>query len=280
MWNKLNISLKIWSLVLLSAILFFIIALFWYQDYSSIKEFLSEFIVWKNLILLFFIFWFSIFIWFISSFFIKNIFNDIELYNKKLKDYNHFLAHELKTPIAVINSNLEVLKYGFDEWKINDSKNELKNITKIIDWLLNFSESFNNLDKKELNVENFIKWLIWFNNNNINIVNTEFNFSIVTDDLLFERVVKNLIENAVKYSINKKVDIYIKKDRLVFINSVYKTLEKEELDMIFNKFYSKTCNENTWNGLWLPMIKEITKVLWFDLIVESTDNEFIVEIVY
>jgi his kinase A (phosphoacceptor) domain len=28
-----------------------------------------------------------------------------------LKDYNHYLAHELKTPISVIFSNLEVLKY-------------------------------------------------------------------------------------------------------------------------------------------------------------------------
>ena len=119
MWNKFNISFKIWSLVFISAILFFIIALFWYQDYSSIKIFLNEFFVWKNLVLLFFILLFSISIGFISSFFIKNIFVNIESYNNKLKDYNHFLAHELKTPIAVINSNLEVLKYGYDEWKIN-----------------------------------------------------------------------------------------------------------------------------------------------------------------
>jgi signal transduction histidine kinase len=43
------------------------------------------------------------------------------------------LAHELKTPISVISSNMDVLKYGFDEKIVKKSKQELKNMTKIID---------------------------------------------------------------------------------------------------------------------------------------------------
>jgi signal transduction histidine kinase len=43
--------------------------------------------------------------------FIKKIFKNIENNNHKLQEYNHFLAHELKTPIAVVQSNLDVLEY-------------------------------------------------------------------------------------------------------------------------------------------------------------------------
>jgi len=279
--NRQKLSLNIWFFVLVSGIIFFIISLYYYGDYHSIKTFFQEFLDERlNIILIIWIFILSIISWFFAYYISNNIYRSIEEYNKKLKDYNHFLAHELKTPIAVINSNLEVLKYGFDEEKITYSQNELKNITKIIDWLLKFSESFNNLEKKEINLENFIKSIVNFEeyNKSVKIINSEFNFSILTDEILFERIIKNLIENALKYSPNRQVNIYIKTNKITFKNELYKTLEKEELEKIFDKFYSSTCNESTWNWLWLPMIKEITKVLWYELQIDSYNNKFVVEI--
>ena len=59
-----------------------------------------------------------------------------------------------------------------------------------------------------------------------------------------------------------------------------KTLDNNELNKIFDKFYSSTCNENTWNWLWLPIIKEIIKVLWYELKVDSYEEKFKVEIFY
>lgn len=282
MTNTSNISFKIWWLVFLSAMLFFVIALFWYQDYSSAKVFLGEFFVWKNLILIIFLLLFSTVIWYISSFFIKNIFTDIEKYNKKLKDYNHFLAHELKTPISIVNSNLDVLKYWFDKEKVSNSQEELKNMTKIIDWLLNFSETIQISNKKDINLENFISGHISFINerNNITIINKEFNFSILTDEVLFERVLKNLVENALKYSVDSKLNIFIQKDKLIFENKVYTTFEDEELRKIFTKFYSKSYNENKWSGIWLWVVKEIVKVLWYEIKISSKDNKIVVEIIY
>ena len=281
--NKQKVSLNIWLFVFFSGILFLIISIYFYQDYSSIKLFFTEFFIRKiNIVLLFWVAFLSFLSWLFSYLIINNIFTNIEEYNNKLKDYNHFLAHELKTPISVINSNLEVLKYGFDEEKINNSKSELKNITKIIDWLLDFSESFSSLNKVEINVENFIKSSLNFNKlkSKINIINKEFNFSIITDELLFERVIKNLVDNALKYSPDQEVNIYIKNDKLIFKNTIYKNLNREELDKIFNKFYTSTCNENTWSWIWLPIIKEITKALWYELKISSNDNKFIVEIIF
>ena len=282
MKNHIHLSIKIWGLVFFSAILFFIIALFWYQDYSSVKIFLVDFFSYKNLILLVCLFIFSIIISFISSIFIKKIFQKIEINNKKLQEYNHYLAHELKTPISVIQSNLDVLKYWFDEEKIDSSKSELKNMTEIINGLLNFSETIQITNKTDINLENFIRKNLFFIEwkNNIEIINNEFNFSIRTDELLFERVVKNLIENALKYSLDEKLKIKIFSDKIIFENNIHVTLEQEALEKISTKFYSWSYNEKSWNWIWISMIQEILKTLWYKFKISSKDNKFIAEIIF
>lgn len=281
MKNYKHIWLKIFWVVFFCAILFFIIALFWYQDYSSIKVFIWEFFVWKNIILVFLLFLFSIIIWIISCFFIKKIFTDIENNNKKLQEYNHYLAHELKTPIAVVQSNLDVLEYWFDKEKIQWSKKELKNMVNIINGLLDFSQTIQITNKVDVNVENFIRKNLYFIqwSQNIEILNNEFNFSIYTDEILFERVIKNLIENALKYWLDKKIKIIITTQKIIFENNIHATLETQHIEKIFTKFYSWSYNGSQWNGLWIPMIQEILKTLWYSLEIKSQDNKFIAEII-
>ena len=229
MKNTTKISLQISLAIFLASIAFFVIALFWYNDYKSIKEFLNKFFILKNYILIATLFIFSVIIWYFSKVFIENIFQKIENSNKKLKDYNHYIAHELKTPISVISSNMEVLKYWFDQKIIDKSKMELKNMTKIIDGLLDFSETIRLENKKNINLENFLKTQINFleKKENIEIKNKLFNFHIKTDEVLFERVVKNLIENALKHSNDKKLKIIILENKLIFKNNVFKDLNSE-----------------------------------------------------
>jgi K+-sensing histidine kinase KdpD len=76
----------------------------------------------------------------------------------------------------------------------------------------------------------------------IEIKNNLFNFFIETDEVLFERVVKNLIENALKHSSDKKLEIIIQEDKLIFKNNVFKNLSLEEIEKIKQKFYSKSKN--------------------------------------
>jgi signal transduction histidine kinase len=86
--------------------------------------------------------------------------------NEKLKSYNHNLAHELKTPLSVIKSNLELLSLEYDEDLVKSSQEEIENMKNITDSLLFLSEnrsltdienlSFSSLlekyDKKDLNI--------------------------------------------------------------------------------------------------------------------------------
>jgi two-component system, OmpR family, sensor histidine kinase CiaH len=86
--------------------------------------------------------------YFISYFLAKITIEPIEENNKKLKEYNHNLAHEIKTPLAVINSNLELLELSYDRNLISSSKEEIASMVDITDSLLFLSEN-NELKEKE-----------------------------------------------------------------------------------------------------------------------------------
>ena len=134
------------------------ISYFLFSNITSISDYFwflkIEF--WKNFSKLLNAFFAFLIIWFwtylIVYFYWKNYFKKVEKYNENLKNYNHYLAHELKTPISVIFSNLEVLKYWFNEEIIKNSEMELKNMVSIIDILLTFSETVNIYEKEYLNL--------------------------------------------------------------------------------------------------------------------------------
>jgi signal transduction histidine kinase len=71
---------------------------------------------------------------------VRLYFKPVEEANKRLKYYNHHLAHELKTPITAMSLNLDTLDIEYDKQAIIDSKKELNNMFNIVDSLLKLSE--------------------------------------------------------------------------------------------------------------------------------------------
>lgn len=281
-------ALKITFFITILIILSSFISSFLFSNFSSIFDFLinvkKEFIenTHKFSNAFFALFITSLWTYFILYIFWKKHYSKIDDYNKNLKDYNHYLAHELKTPISVIFSNLEVLKYGFSEEIVSNSQKELKNMISIIDVLLSFSESLNIYEKDNINLENLLRSYIntyfFEDKENIFIDNTEFNFYIETNQILFRRIVRNLIENALKYSINKNVYIKIENNKMIFENLIEENFLDEEIEKLFSKFYRKDSTKNNWHGLWLYLIKEILKFLWYGFKIYSKDKKFIAEI--
>ena len=219
---------------------------------------------------------------YISLYFIwKKFFSKLDVYNQSLKDYNHYLAHELKTPISVIFSDLEVLKYWFDKKIIENSQNQLKNMINIIDVLLSFSESLNISERENINIENFLKSYIntYFSTQKqkIFIENKEFNLSVETNQILFRRVIRNLIENALKYSLDWEVFIKIQNQKIIFENSIKNTFSNQEIQKLFTKFYRLDKGKKGYL-LGLSLIKEILKFLWFGFKIYSKQNKFFAEI--
>lgn len=210
------------------------------------------------------------------------IFWEIENNNTRLSKYNRYLAHELKTPISVIHGNLEILKHEIIPEKIQSSQEELQRMIRIVDWLLNYAESLKINEKWDINLENAIKKYVKISQweKNIRIHNKEFNLSIHTDEVLFSRIIKNLIENALKYSSDWNLDIYLSKKKLRFENKILETLSSKDIKCLFESSYGKSFEEKKGHQIGLPMIQEIAKLLGYSLIISSENKKFIVELLF
>jgi two-component system sensor histidine kinase CiaH len=99
-------------------------------------------------------FLFSIFIYFISRRFIDNIFVPMEQNIDDMKNFIHNAGHELKTPISVIDSNLQILAdtKKFDKSMNKEMRDEVNKLNSLIDCLVNLSDvdSFKKADENNL----------------------------------------------------------------------------------------------------------------------------------
>ncbi len=287
--KTLVVSLQVSLLICIFAWLILMVSLFLISDSASLNYFYSQLfdqhsLFWKPSYIFYcyiVLVCISIFVWILWMlyFFASQYYSAMQMYNKKLSSYNHYLAHEVKTPLSIIHSNLDVLKHGFNKDKVDQSQAELLSITKIIDSLLYISESLKVSETQLLHIETVLKQYIASLDKTLSqsifIQNHWFDVSIDTDKQLLLRIVKNLIENAYKYSSDKQLVIDIYDDSIVFRNNIDKTLSWDDLSKIMKKFHSKNW-ESQW--LWLSIISDIIEVLWFQFFVTSQNKEFIISI--
>lgn len=108
--------------------------------------------------------------------------------------------------------------------------------------------------------------------------NLDDTFSADIDTFLVKRVVNNLILNALSYSGNSdKTDVCLREEGKYFKISVQDYgigIEKEEIDKIFNKYYSGKLNlTRSSTGLGLYLSNKIIKALGGKIEVQSKKNE-------
>ena len=246
---------------------------------SSISEYYGLLLYRWDVIL-----WASILIFFAMGFYFSRlIIKPIQDHNTSLKLYNTNLAHELKTPLSVVRSNLDMLELTKNEKFIASSKEELTHIENIINSLLFLIQKRSNGENYEIkNLSNIIKksgakfpqLTIDFDN-----FHTEIQQEINED--LFILLVENIFENAYKYSSDKKITISLNEKSLKFNNQIEKNLSAKELKQIEEIFYQVDNSRNSQGyGLGIPMIKKIIENFGWEMKISCKNNIFEIKIIF
>lgn len=211
--------------------------------------------------------------------------------DKLKQNFISLMSHDLKTPVAKIAGIADILKVQYDNnpkqhellTNIVDSTQELNNfITSILDLTkIESRELALKQENKDINtlIENTVRNLRFeANDQNISIeMDLGPLYPIQMDVNLINRVLGNIIGNAIKYSGQGSL-IFIKtwddEDWIyVEISDTGKGIAKEDLENIFEKFYRVKDNEShqiKGSGLGLYLVKYFVELHHGMIFVEST----------
>lgn len=210
---------------------------------------------------------------------------------EKLEEYRSFfiqdMTHEIKTPISIINSAIELLETknsiaSSDKECFDIILSQTDNINKLVNDILTLSEieleqtnENKNFTTFSLNkmVENAISYL---NIQNINIsFLPECDLEMFANEDLLITALINLLNNAIKYSQSPKIDIITKQENgnvIISVKDYGIGIQKNHLEKLFTRFYrvDKARSRQTGGtGLGLAIVKHIAQLHKGNVSVES-----------
>jgi len=217
----------------------------------------------------------------------KKIFNDY----LNMKEFTENAAHEMQTPLAVVQSKMELLLQdpNLNDGQVQaivDSSEALNRLSKLNQSLLLLAKIENNQyetsDRLSLNdvTRKYLKLFDELIKDKQLYVNTHLSedFQINLHPLLADSLVSNLLGNAVKYNrIGGSISIEVIGNKYAISNtSTLPVIDEKQLFKRFNK--SKSSTESS-NGLGLAIVKKIcdTHNLLINYHADNGTHSFVIE---
>lgn len=203
---------------------------------------------------------------------------------KRQKDFSSNVAHELRTPIAVMKSQLDVFRQKTDD---EDARKMLRVLDSNVSKLNGLVDAILSLRKKsklkfvDVNLDILVDEIILdledkAEEHGVDLIVKDTNISLVTDDGLLQRLVFNIVENAIKYNNpGGKVEISAKqvKDMVqIIVADTGVGISQADKERIFELFYQIDSSRGQEGfGIGLSLSKTIANML--GATIEITDNE-------
>ena len=191
---------------------------------------------------------------------LKPLFKSDEKLQQSIKE----TIHELNIPLSTIKMNTQLLQKSISDEK---SLKRLERIEQASNNLLKLYENMEYDIKKEIdrieNQEFYLDEIISKScdkvddiRKNIIITTTVPNIKLFTDINGFEKIIDNLIFNAIKHNIkdNPKIDINYK-DNILSIYNTGEKIDTKNLFIVFDKYFQEDSSKDGF-GLGLAMVKE------------------------
>ena len=191
---------------------------------------------------------------------LKPLFKSDEKLQQSIKE----TIHELNIPVSTIKMNTQLLQKSISDEK---SLKRLERIEQASNNLLKLYENMEYDIKKEIdrieNQEFYLDEIISKScdkvddiRKNIIITTTVPNIKLFTDINGFEKIIDNLIFNAIKHNIkdNPKIDINYK-DNILSIYNTGEKIDTKNLFIVFDKYFQEDSSKDGFD-LGLAMVKE------------------------
>ena len=217
-----------------------------------------------------------------------------ESYHKQ-KAFITNASHELKTPLTIINTDVEILRmdHGDNEWtdSITDQVRRLTTMTNQLvtlsrldeDSMSNYPLSVISVDK--IAEENINAFKPSFENNGFKFSSeVEKDLTIKGNTYLINELFSIFLDNALKYAKNNgSVNLSVKKNKnkveIIFSNDI----EDNEVDVnqLFERFYrSPRSNKKEGSGIGLSIAKEIVELHKAKISASIKDNKIYFNIIF
>lgn len=214
------------------------------------------------------------------------------------KDFISNFSHEIKTPIAIMNGYINLLKRNEmskeerDEY-IEKLYNSSINLSNLISNILKLNKLENSeIELNDVNLSNVLENVIisydeLINNKKINLdIDMDDRLIKYTNESFIQLIFSNLISNAIKFSKYEGIVEIKLKNKNDYIEFMVKDngigMSKDTIIHIFNRFYQgDTSHKTEGNGLGLSMVKKAIDRLGYKISIESEEEKgstFIVDI--
>lgn len=212
-----------------------------------------------------------------------------------VEEFSSYVAHELKTPLAIIKGETEVVlqtDHSHEECKevMRSNLQEVDKILKIIDYLLLLADvnyrkqsvNFERIDLKEFleDIHEKSKILAAEKKITVNLTMPQEPITLMANRMELRRLFFNLADNAIKFTPeNGNVDIVVncRKDKAqINIADTGMGIRSEDIPKIFNKFFRVTSDKNKkqpGSGLGLGIAQSIARIHQGRIEVKSEPNK-------
>lgn len=251
--------------------------IFFFRNITPLRSFHITLII----IALFWSFIGLIIIYFLSRYLARITIEPIREQSRELEAYSHNVAHELRTPLSIMRTNLELLRIKPENRFIESTDEEITGMEHIINSLLFLAKPDTSELNDELNITHKTSEIIEkYNSENIIIFSHDKkNILKKCNEELYNRILCNLIENAIKYKSKWEIEIKLSKNSIIISNSISLNLSEIEQKNLTKAFYQWDQSRNSMGyGLGLALVTKIVEILGWKMNIESKNEQFIVKI--
>lgn len=221
---------------------------------------------------------FSFLFYFIGYRFVGRALRPVEENLRDMQDFIHNAGHELKTPLAVMWGNLQIMKAekNFDTALIKSSLRNIDTMNHLIEGLRELSEVWALREKENLALVVEIKKICkeyesMLQSKNIILKDSTKGALIVhANKNELRMLLANILSNAIKYTPeNGEVDISLTKN-ILSIKDTWQGMSQQEQEKMFTRFYQGSA-ARSWEGfgIGLSLVKKIADTNGWKLKVKS-----------